>query len=39
MSVGRDHPTVKRLEASNPSPAVRDFLEHGLEFLDTHGEH
>jgi hypothetical protein len=35
-SRGRDDATVRRLEASNPSPEVRDLLEHGLEFNHTH---
>ncbi len=33
---GRDSPAVRRIEAANPSPAVRKLLEHGLEFLDKH---
>jgi HEAT repeat protein len=33
---GRDHPAVRRIETSNPSPEVRDLLEHGLEFRDAH---
>jgi HEAT repeat protein len=35
---GRDSPPVRRIEASNPSPAVQKLLEHGLEFRDKHGE-
>lgn len=30
MSVGRDHPAVRRIQASNPSPEVRELIEHGL---------
>jgi HEAT repeat protein len=37
VSRGRDSPAVRRLEASNPPPAVRKLLDHGLEFLDKHG--
>lgn len=36
VSRGREHPAVKRIEAAGPSPDVRDLLEHGLEFLDSH---
>lgn len=36
VSRGRDHAAVRRLEAANPSPAVRRVLEHGLEFRGTH---
>jgi HEAT repeat protein len=35
-SRGRDDATVRRLEASNPGPEVRQLLEHGLEFHHTH---
>jgi HEAT repeat protein len=35
---GRDSEAVRRLEQSNPSPAVRKLLEHGIEFIDKHGE-
>jgi HEAT repeat protein len=33
---GRDHPSVQRLEQSQPSPEVRAVIEHGLEFRETH---
>jgi hypothetical protein len=38
VSRGRDSEAVRRLEQSNPGPAVRKLLEHGLEFIDKHGE-
>jgi HEAT repeats len=37
VSRGRDSEPVRRLEQSNPSPAVRDLLTHGLRILDKHG--
>jgi HEAT repeat protein len=33
---GRDSEAVRRLEKSNPSPAVRKLLEHGIRFTDQH---
>ena len=33
---GRDSEAIRRLERSNPGPAVRKVLEHGLEFRHTH---
>ncbi len=33
---GLDSAVVRHLAESNPSPEVRDVLEHGLEFHDTH---
>jgi hypothetical protein len=37
LSRGRNHPAVRRIEASNPPPEVRDLLEHGLQ--DPHHRH
>ncbi len=33
---GRESASVRRLEAANPSPEVKHFLEHGLEFKHSH---
>jgi hypothetical protein len=33
---GPQHEAVRRIAASNPSPEVRDVLEHGLEFRHSH---
>src|SRR5581483_1582615 len=35
-SLGRNHPAVRRIEAANPSPEVRELLAHGLQFRETH---
>ena len=34
LTHGRDHPTVRRVEASDPAPEVRELFEKGLERPD-----